>query len=70
MKFVLIKDADHGDWKTKAVRPESWPTLKKGEEVEFLEKWSNWYGTQIKVRAKNGEIYDLEPQCLEKILEK
>lgn len=64
-KVKILSDTEHGDWKTRSVFPERWPTLKKGTEVEFLYKWNNLYGTWIAVKGENGKIYDIDPRDIE-----
>lgn len=49
-KVKLLRDAEHGDWKTAAVRPGHWPTIKKGTEVEVLGWMQNMEGVHLKVK--------------------
>lgn len=37
--------------------------LKKDEEVEFVEEWSNLYGKYLRVK-KDNEMYDIKPENL------
>jgi hypothetical protein len=60
-QFVIIKPADHGDWKTAAVHPDRWPTLQVGTVVELVDEWINFYGRWLKVRTSSGTLYDIEP---------
>lgn len=60
-KIIMLRDAEHGDWKTASVRPEAWPTLNKGTEVEYIKDWNNFYGLQRRVIGPNGNIYDIPP---------
>lgn len=66
-KVRIIEPADHGDWKTALVRPDKWPTLKPGIEVELIKTWDNFYGRWFKVKTDNGTIYDIETWKAEQI---
>lgn len=64
-KLECGEPAEHGDWKTAAAHPGRWPTLRAGTPVEVVSVWMNFYGVQVKVRAPNGEEYDLPQHVLE-----
>jgi hypothetical protein len=63
-KVILKRAVSHGDWKTASVFPDRYPTLEKGTEVEVVKVWSNFYGTQVRVKEPNGRIYDIEENRL------
>lgn len=63
-KLKIRYDAEHQDWKTRAVFPERWPTLKAGETVEFVKEWNNFYGRWAEVIGPNGSHYDIDPKAL------
>lgn len=66
-QMIKLKNVGcHGDWKTVSVRPDIWPSIPAGTEVEFIKEWWNFYGTQWRVRGPNGHEYDIEPKDFER----
>lgn len=53
------RDVDHGDWKTASVRPDSWPTIKKGTRCKVVGWMQNMYGVHLRVEHK-GFNYDVD----------
>ena len=64
-KVRALDELHHGDWKTVAVRPGSYPPIPKGTEIEVIKTWYNFYGKWVGVKGPNGSQYDVREDELE-----
>lgn len=63
--LVVTEDTNHADWKTRSVRPEDWPILRKGTIVELVGEVLNCYGRFLKVTRRGWDrTYDIDPRHL------
>jgi hypothetical protein len=61
------RDVDHGDWKTASVRPNRWPTIKKGTQYEVVGFYDNFYGQHVRVKHAT-DTYDIEMHRIIKVI--
>ena len=61
-KGTIIAEVMNEDMKTSLAHGQR--TLKKGEEVEVIEKFQNLYGSYYYVIASDGETFYVDPKYI------